>query len=212
MIWRACSSTLAAASSSTMAWRWSSQRRRHMSAWKAAALGLTCQSLWVQVEQLIWGFKNDQMDAFLEICFCCPCCCVGMNLSKNGPRNIKRGFIPSGWTAVVDHDRCTGCGHCLDSYCPQDAIHFRESDGKMVVNQRSLPWMRVLPFDAAPKARYPSSRRCPCSTVCRITFSSKPSSRLFRAYTANSHGQLERAVLRGAASGCARRSASARLR
>ena len=102
---------------------------------KAAALGLTCQSLWVQVEQLIWGFKNDQMEAFLEICFCCPCCCVGMNLSKNGPRNIKRGFIPSGWTAVVDHDRCTGCGHCLDSYCPQDAIHFRESDGKMVVNQ-----------------------------------------------------------------------------
>lgn len=102
---------------------------------KAAAIGLTCQSLWVQVEQLIWGFKNDQMDAFLEICFCCPCCCVGMNLSKNGPRNIKRGFIPSGWTAVVDHDRCTGCGHCLDSYCPQDAIHFRESDGKMVVNQ-----------------------------------------------------------------------------
>lgn len=102
---------------------------------EAARLGLTCQLLWVQVEQLIWGFKNDQMDSFLEICFCCPCCCVGMNLSKNGPRNIKRGFIPSGWTAVVDHDRCVGCGHCLDTYCPQDAIHFRESDGMMVVNQ-----------------------------------------------------------------------------
>lgn len=102
---------------------------------RAAALGLTCQSLWVQVEQLIWGFRNDQMDAFLEICFCCPCCCVGMNLSKNGPRNIKRGFLPSGWTAVVDHDVCVGCGHCVDSYCPQDAIHFREDDGMMVVNQ-----------------------------------------------------------------------------
>lgn len=102
---------------------------------RAAALGLTCQSLWVQVEQLIWGFRNDQMDSFLEICFCCPCCCVGMNLSKNGPRNIKRGFLPSGWTAVVDHDRCVGCGKCQIDYCPQDAIHFRESDGKMVVNQ-----------------------------------------------------------------------------
>lgn len=102
---------------------------------RAAALGLTCQTLWVQVEQLIWGFRNDQMDSFLEVCFCCPCCCVGLNLSKNGPRNIKRGFIPSGWTAVVNHDRCVGCGHCLDDYCPQDAIHFRESDGKMVVNQ-----------------------------------------------------------------------------
>ena len=104
---------------------------------RAAALGLTCQSLWVQVEQLIWGFRNEQMDSFLEICFCCPCCCVGMNLSKNGPRNIKRGFMPSGWTATVNHDLCTGCGHCTDSYCPQDAIHFRESDGKMVVNQET---------------------------------------------------------------------------
>lgn len=102
---------------------------------KAAELGLACQSLWVQVEQLIWGFKNDQMDTFLEICFCCPCCCVGLNLSKNALPDIKDGFHPSGWTAVVNHDACTGCKHCLDNYCPQDAIHYRVSDGKMVVNQ-----------------------------------------------------------------------------
>lgn len=102
---------------------------------KAAELGLACQSLWVQVEQLIWGFKNDQMDTFLEICFCCPCCCVGLNLSKNALPDIKDGFHPSGWTAVVNHDACTGCKHCLDNYCPQDAIHYRASDGKMVVNQ-----------------------------------------------------------------------------
>ncbi len=102
---------------------------------RAAELGLACQSLWVQVEQLIWGFKNDQMDSFLEICFCCPCCCVGLNLSKNALPDIKDGFHPSGWTAVVNHDACTGCKHCLDDYCPQDAIHYRSSDGKMVVNQ-----------------------------------------------------------------------------
>lgn len=102
---------------------------------KAAELGLTCQSLWVQVEQLIWGFKNSEMDSFLEICFCCPCCCVGMNLAKNSLRDIKKGFAPSGWTAVVNRNRCTGCQHCLDVYCPQDAIHFRKSDGKMVVDQ-----------------------------------------------------------------------------
>lgn len=102
---------------------------------RAAELGLACQSLWVQVEQLIWGFRNDQMDTFLEICFCCPCCCVGLNLSKNALPDIKDGFHPSGWTAVVNHDACVGCKHCLDDYCPQDAIHFRASDGKMVVNQ-----------------------------------------------------------------------------
>lgn len=102
---------------------------------RAADLGLECQSLWVEIEQLIWGFRNDQMDSFLEICFCCPCCCVGFNLSKNATRDVKRRFSPTGWTAVVDHDRCIGCGKCASTYCPQDAVHFRESDGKMVVDQ-----------------------------------------------------------------------------
>lgn len=104
---------------------------------RAAELGLTCQSLWVEVEQLIWGFRNDEMDAFLEICFCCPCCCVALNLSNNATPDVKRRFSPTGWTAVVDHDACIGCKKCLDQYCPQDAIQFRESDGKMVVNQET---------------------------------------------------------------------------
>lgn len=104
---------------------------------KAAELGLVCQSLWVEVEQLIWGFRNDQMDAFLEVCFCCPCCCVGFNLSKNATRDVKHRFSPSGWTAVVNHDICVGCGECLGDYCPQDAIHFRKRDGKMVVDQEN---------------------------------------------------------------------------
>ena len=104
---------------------------------KAAELGLVCESLWVEVEQLIWGFRNDQMDAFLEICFCCPCCCVAFNLSKNATRDVKRRFSPSGWTAVVDHELCVGCRKCLDDYCPQDAVHFRASDGKMVVDQEN---------------------------------------------------------------------------
>lgn len=104
---------------------------------RAVGLGLTCQSLWVQVEQLIWGFKNNEMDAFLEVCFCCPCCCVALNLSKNATRDVKRRFSPTGWTAVVNHDECIACGHCLDIYCPQDAVHYRSSDGKMVVDQEN---------------------------------------------------------------------------
>lgn len=102
---------------------------------RAAELGLTCQSLFVEVEQLIWGFRNDEMDSFLEICFCCPCCCVALNLSNNATPDVKKRFSPSGWTAVVNHDACVGCQHCVDTYCPQDAIHFRESDGMMVVDQ-----------------------------------------------------------------------------
>ncbi len=104
---------------------------------RAAELGLVCQSLWVEVEQLIWGFRNDEMNAFLEICFCCPCCCVGFNLSKNATRDVKRRFSPVGWTAVVNHAKCTGCKSCVGHYCPQDAIHFRASDGKMVIDQEN---------------------------------------------------------------------------
>lgn len=104
---------------------------------QVAELGLTCQTMWTEVEQLIWGFRNDEMDSFLEVCFCCPCCCVGFNLSKNATRDVKHRFSPTGWTAVVDHDACIGCKTCLDDYCPQDAVHFRASDGKMVVDQKN---------------------------------------------------------------------------
>lgn len=99
---------------------------------QAAKIGLICQSLWVEVEQLIWGFANDEMEHFVEICFCCPCCCVAFNLSRNASRDIKERFRPTGWTSVVDADTCTGCGACCTpGLCPQDAISM--VDGKAVV-------------------------------------------------------------------------------
>lgn len=102
---------------------------------KAAEYGLACQSLWVDIEQLIWGFRKGEMDSFLEICFCCPCCCVAFNLSKNATPDVRHRFSPTGWTAVVDHGKCTGCRECASTYCPQRAVRFRASDGKMVVDQ-----------------------------------------------------------------------------
>ena len=101
---------------------------------KAADYGLTCQSLWVEVEQLIWGIRNDDMDKFLEICFCCPCCCVAFNLSRNASREIKDRFHPVGWTAVPDRSKCIGCGECLSARCPQDALSIGE-DGVIEINQ-----------------------------------------------------------------------------
>lgn len=104
---------------------------------RAAELGLVCLSLWVEVEQLVWGLRNDQMSDFVEICFCCPCCCTALNLCKQTTPDIRRRFGPSGFTATVDHDACIGCMKCADPYCPQDAIQFRASDNKMVVNQET---------------------------------------------------------------------------
>ncbi|MCE1254445.1 MAG: 4Fe-4S binding protein [Anaerolineae bacterium] len=100
---------------------------------KAAELGLIGQAMWVEVEQYIWGLANADMDHFLEMCFCCPCCCVGLNLSKNASRDVKRRFRASGWTAVVDVNACVGCGSCVEP-CPQAAIAQNEG-GKITINQ-----------------------------------------------------------------------------
>jgi len=100
---------------------------------KAAKLGLIGQALWVEVEQFIWGFSNKNMEHFIEMCFCCPCCCVGFNLSKNASRDVKKRFRPSGWTAVVDTAACIGCGSCIEP-CPQAAITLG-IDSKIIINQ-----------------------------------------------------------------------------
>ncbi|MCX6056092.1 MAG: 4Fe-4S binding protein [Chloroflexi bacterium] len=100
---------------------------------QAAKLGLVGQALWVEVEQFIWGFSNKTMENFIEMCFCCPCCCVGFNLSKNASRDVKKRFRPSSWTAIVDTKSCTGCGNCVKP-CPQAAITMG-MDNKISINQ-----------------------------------------------------------------------------
>ena len=103
---------------------------------KAAEYGLMGQAVWVEVEQLLWGLRNDQMDKFLEICFCCPCCCIAMRLARNATSNERHRFHPSGWTAVPDRTKCISCKKCVTGQngCPMEAISFGE-DGKVVINQ-----------------------------------------------------------------------------
>ena len=100
---------------------------------KAASLGLVGQALFVEVEQFIWGFSNAAMENFIEMCFCCPCCCVAFNLSRNASRVVKRRFHPSGWTSLISAESCTACGECVQP-CPQAAITLADG-GKAVVNQ-----------------------------------------------------------------------------
>ena len=102
----------------------------------AASYGLMGQAVWVEVEQLLWGIRNDQMDQFLEICFCCPCCCIAMRLARNATPAERHRFHPAGWTAVPDRTKCTGCQACVSgpNGCPVEAISFGE-DGKVIINQ-----------------------------------------------------------------------------
>ena len=103
---------------------------------KAAEYGLMAQSVWIEVEQMLWGVRNDEMDKFLEICFCCPCCCIALRLARNAQPEDRIRFHPSGWTAVPDRTKCIGCGKCVNTPngCPMEAISIGE-DGKVVINQ-----------------------------------------------------------------------------
>lgn len=105
---------------------------------RAAELGLMAQAVWVEFEQILWGVRNDQMDNFLEVCFCCPCCCVGMQVSSNLTEKERIRFHPSGWTAVPDRTKCIGCGRCVSGKpgCPMDAIRIGE-DKKVIIDQET---------------------------------------------------------------------------
>ena len=103
---------------------------------EAARHGLMGQAVWIEVEQMLWGVRNDEMDRFLEICFCCPCCCIAMRLARNATSHERHRFHPSGWTAVPDRTKCVGCGKCTEEHngCPVEAISIGE-DGKVVIDQ-----------------------------------------------------------------------------
>ena len=94
------------------------------------------QAVWIEVEQMLWGVRNDLMDHFLEICFCCPCCCIAMRLARNATASERHRFHPAGWTAVPDRTKCVGCRKCAEGHngCPVEAISFGE-DGKVVIDQ-----------------------------------------------------------------------------
>ena len=103
---------------------------------EAASYGLMGQAVWIEVEQMLWGVRNDLMDHFLEICFCCPCCCIAMRLARNATSKERHRFHPAGWTAVPDRTKCVGCKKCVSGHngCPVEAISFGE-DGKVGINQ-----------------------------------------------------------------------------
>ena len=105
---------------------------------EAAKAGLMGQAVWIEVEQMLWGVRNDLMDHFLEICFCCPCCCIAMRLARNATSNERHRFHPAGWTAVPDLTKCVGCKKCAEETngCPVEAISFGE-DGKVRINQEA---------------------------------------------------------------------------
>ncbi|MBW1893600.1 MAG: 4Fe-4S binding protein [Deltaproteobacteria bacterium] len=93
---------------------------------KAASLGLIGQCIWIEAEEFVWGFKKENLHRFLEICFCCPCCCASLRYFKEAPSDIQRRLRSVGWKATINNN-CNSCGICLD-VCSINAISL---DGKV---------------------------------------------------------------------------------
>ncbi len=100
---------------------------------RAKKAGLVANAELQEMEQLIWGLRNDEMNEFRMLCFCCPCCCTAFKVVQAGSQRVKDRYSSCGYTTTVDHDKCVGCHKC-QSVCPKQAISYRE-DGKCVIDQ-----------------------------------------------------------------------------
>jgi len=87
---------------------------------KAANLGLAGMSMWIELENYVWGIKEEDRHRWLEICFCCTCCCLALSNIKKMPPDIQQRFKAMGWKATCTSG-CNGCGICETS-CPMGAI------------------------------------------------------------------------------------------
>lgn len=96
---------------------------------RAADMGLVAMCLWMEMEAFGLGLTDDEHKRFLEICLCCPCCCLGLqNFERMGPAVMGR-FRSVGWRAA-SREGCIGCGRCA-TVCPTGAIAV-EPDGLRV--------------------------------------------------------------------------------
>ena len=116
---------------------------------RAKEAGLSMSAYFVEAEEYVWGFKDADMPNFLEICFCCPCCCSAVHFEHGAGGELKRILHQSsGWSCIVDTTRCIGCGACEEA-CPHERIHVE--NGRAVVHMECAgcgQCLKACPADA----------------------------------------------------------------
>jgi NAD-dependent dihydropyrimidine dehydrogenase PreA subunit len=88
---------------------------------KGAEAGLVVFAAQAKAEEQMMGIPLEKRHQFIELCFCCPCCCLAMsNLKYYTPEIKKHNFVNVGFAAKALPD-CKGCGKCVD-ICPAGAV------------------------------------------------------------------------------------------
>ena len=95
---------------------------------KASDLGLVPICAWAEFEAIAKGISDENHTNYFEVCFCCPCCCLGLQNYKHMFKNEHmRNIMKSiGWRAQGTEE-CISCGKCVEA-CPLECISL-EGDG-----------------------------------------------------------------------------------
>jgi NAD-dependent dihydropyrimidine dehydrogenase PreA subunit len=101
---------------------------------KAVGLGLAGMGMWIEVENYVWGIRKEESHQWLEICFCCPCCCIALKNMKKVGADIQKRFRHMGWQASWAGG-CDLCGLC-EKACPMGAIQILE--GNLIISDVCL--------------------------------------------------------------------------
>ena len=95
------------------------EAKRHVR--EAEKHGLVPIAAHAKIEEQVMGIPEEQHHQFIELCLCCPCCCLAMkNLKYFTPDIYRHNFINVGFVAKALPE-CVGCNKCV-SVCPADAI------------------------------------------------------------------------------------------
>ena len=90
---------------------------------KAEELGLVPLAGYAPIEHKFFGLPGELGRRFLEICFCCTCCCLALRNARYFSPEARRNFVNVGFVAKA-LPTCKGCFECV-SVCPTGAIKIK---------------------------------------------------------------------------------------